>query len=134
MTAFIHSQPSTDQLPRRSAGVAAGDFVFATGNALDPSTGRRATTAQTITDEVRLCFAAIDDVLREAGLTRSHLVKTTCWVTDEAHRPEFIEAYRAECAVGVYPARVTMEAGLPGQCRIAIEAVACGSTPRGENC
>jgi 2-iminobutanoate/2-iminopropanoate deaminase len=127
MPTFISTESQNETYPRRSSGVTVGDFTFATVTALDPATGRRASSAVTITDEIRLCFASIDDVLGQAGLTRSDLVKTTCWVSDDAHRSEFLEAYLAECAPGVYPERVTMRVGLPGDCRVAIEAVAARS-------
>ncbi|MFG2658479.1 RidA family protein [Streptomyces sp. NPDC048425] len=127
MPTFISTATHNEKRPRRSTGVTVGDFTFATVTALDPATGRRAGDTVTITDEIRRCFASIDDVLGQAGLTRADLIKTTCWVSDDAHRPEFLEAYLSECAPGVYPERVTMRAGLPGDCRVAIEAVAARS-------
>ncbi|WP_425839923.1 RidA family protein [Streptomyces fractus] len=127
MPTFISSTSQDERRPRRSSGVTVDNFTFATVTATDPATGRRAADAATVTDEVRRCFASLDDVLRQAGLSRGDLVKTTCWLSDDAYRAEFIDAYRAECAPGVHPQRVTMRAGLPGGCRVAIEAVAARS-------
>lgn len=106
------------------AGVLVGDYLLATGTAADRLTGRVAPGISTIAEELGRCFEVLDTALGEAGMSRSDLVKTTCWITDEEHRAEFISAYRDACADGVYPARVTMVAGLPGNCRVAIEAVA----------
>ncbi|GHB73816.1 hypothetical protein GCM10010377_75280 [Streptomyces viridiviolaceus] len=127
MPTFISAESQNETHPRRASGVTVGDFTFAGVSALDPVTGRRAASAVTIRDEIRHCFASLDEVLRQAGLTRSDLLKTTCWVSDDAYRTEFIEAYLAECVPGVYPARVTLRAGIPGDCRVAIEAVAARS-------
>lgn len=110
--------------PIQASGVVVDGYLLATGTALDPATGQRSSAVETITDEVAHCFAVIDDVLGQAGMSRADLVKTTCWITDESYRQEFIEAYRDQCAPGVFPARVTMVAGLPGGCRVTIEAVA----------
>ena len=124
MPTFISTESQTQSQPKRSPGVTVGDLTFLSATALDPATGRRAGSASSVTDEVRHCFASLDEVLHQAGLTRADLVKTTCWVSDDAHRAEFIEAYRLECAEGVFPQRVTMRVGLPGGCRVAIDAIA----------
>ncbi|MFT4085421.1 MAG: RidA family protein [Nocardioides sp.] len=109
---------------RPAVGVLVDGYLLATGTALDPATGRVPDDITSLTDEVARCFAALDVALSEAGMSRADLVKTTCWLADEADRAEFIPAYRDQCAAGVYPARCTMVAGLPGGARVAIEAVA----------
>ncbi|MFA3878013.1 RidA family protein [Streptomyces sp. MMCC 100] len=127
MPTFISAESQNETHPRRVSGVTVGDFTLAVVSALDPATGRRAASAVTIRDEIHHCFASLDEVLHRAGLTRSDLLKTTCWVSDDAYRAEFIEAYLAECVPGVYPERVTLRAGVPGDCRVVIEAVAARS-------
>ena len=118
----IPSQNETS--PRRSSGVTAGEFTFLSLTALDPETGARDASAVTVADEVEILFQRADAVLAEAGLSRKDLVKSTCWISDESHRFDFIYAYRDRCADGAYPQRITMSAGLPADCRCAIEFVA----------
>lgn len=124
MSEFISIPAHAETLPRRSSGATAGGFTFLTVTALDPGTGKRVAEAETVADEVKVLFRRADEILAEAGLTRKDLVKSTCWISDEAHRFEFLYAYRDECAEGVYPQRITMTVGLPSDCRGAIEFVA----------
>lgn len=125
MTEFINTLAETG--PRRSSGATVGDLTFLTVTALDPETGKRVPEAGTVAEEVEVLFARADAVLAEAGLTRRDLVKSTCWVSDEEHRFDFIYAYREQCAEGVYPQRITMSLGLPSDARCAIEFVAAKS-------
>lgn len=124
MSEFISVPTQQEVEPRRSSGATAGGFTFATVTALDPETGRRAAEAGTVAEEVALLFARLDEILAEANLTRVDLVKSTCWISDEDHRFDFIYAYRDHCADGVYPQRITMSVGLPADCRGAIEFIA----------
>jgi 2-iminobutanoate/2-iminopropanoate deaminase len=107
-----------------SSGVAAGGYAFAAGMALDYATLRRTAAAASIADEVRICLDRIATTLGRGGFALSDVVKTTCWLSDEAHRAEFLVAYREVFAPGPYPARVTLVAGLAGDCRVEIDAVA----------
>ncbi|MCB1273881.1 MAG: RidA family protein [Leucobacter sp.] len=124
MTKHISIPDHNETSPKRSSGATAGAFTFVTVDALDPETGRRVAEADTIENEVKVLFKRADAALAEAGLSRKDLVKSTCWISDEAHRFDFLYAYRDECATGVYPQRITMSVGLPGDCRGAIEFVA----------
>ncbi len=124
MSQFISIPTLPETSPQRSSGSIAGEFTFITVTALDPSTGTRASSTVTIEDEVALLWERADAVLAEAGLSRRDLVKSTCWVSDDEFRFPFVYAYRDQCADGVYPQRVTMVAGLPADCRCAIEFVA----------
>ncbi|MFT4233169.1 MAG: hypothetical protein QM606_10400 [Leucobacter sp.] len=107
-----------------TTGATAGGFTFLTVTALDPATGKRVPEAGSVADEVKVLFERADEILAEAGLGRENLVKSVCWISDEAHRFDFLYAYRDQCAEGVYPQRITMSVGLPGDCRGAIEFVA----------
>lgn len=107
-----------------SSGVASDVFVYAAGLALDPKTLRRRADAVTVGDETRICLENIGKILAEAGLTLRHVVKTTCYVRDESHRFEFIEAYKAAFDPGPYPARCSFVLGLAADLRVQIEAVA----------
>jgi 2-iminobutanoate/2-iminopropanoate deaminase len=99
-------------------------LVFASASALDPATQRRVPEAESLRDEVRVCLERLERRLGDAGLTLRDLAKVTCWVGDEAHRMEFIYAYRDLLAPAPYPSRATFSTGLPGDCRVQIDAIA----------
>ncbi|WP_033294114.1 RidA family protein [Amycolatopsis jejuensis] len=107
-----------------SSGTGTESLVYAAGLAMDPDTMRRRADAVTIADEVRICLENIGLILRDAGLGRSDIVKTTCYLRDDAYRREFIEAYRAAFGEGPYPARCTFVLGIASDLRVQIEAVA----------
>jgi 2-iminobutanoate/2-iminopropanoate deaminase len=110
-----------------SSGAAAGDYVFAAGMALDFGTLKRRSDAVSVSDEVRLCLDSIERVLGLAGATLGDIVKTTCWLSDESDRAEFLAAYKHRFGDGPYPARATLVAGLAGECRVQIDALAMRS-------
>ena len=107
-----------------SSGTGTEVLVFAPGLAIDADTMKRRESAVTIADEVRCCFENISDILAEAGLGISDIVKTTCYLQEEEYRMEFIEAYKAALGDGPYPARNTFVLGIASNCRVQIEAVA----------
>jgi len=109
-----------------SSGAIVGDYAFVAGMALGEDV-RRLPEAETIADEVRICLGQIENGLAEAGCTLRDVVKTTCWLSDDSYRAEFIEAYREAFAPGPYPARVTLVAGIAGDCRVEIDAIAMKS-------
>ncbi|MFG2658506.1 RidA family protein [Streptomyces sp. NPDC048425] len=107
-----------------SAGAVTDRFVFTAASAIDPVTMRRVPEAGTLHDEVRVCLRRIEKTLAEAGLTLKDLTKVTCWVSEEKYRLEFAYAYRDLMAPGPYPSRGLFVIGLPGDCRVQIEAIA----------
>lgn len=107
-----------------SSGTATDSLVFAPGIALDRATLQRRSDAVTIADEVRIVFEHIDLILAEAGLSRSSIVKTTCYLSSDDYRPEFIAAYKHEFGDGPYPARCTFVVGLAADARVQIDAIA----------
>lgn len=107
-----------------SSGAATEVFVYAAGLALDPNTLRRRADADTVGAETRICLRNIKAILAGTGLTLRHVVKTTCYLSNEAHRGEFIAAYREVFDPGPYPARCTFVLGLAADLRVQIEAVA----------
>lgn len=127
MAKFINLPTHNETHPKRSSGVTVGDLTFATVTALDPETGRSAAADMAPKEEVAFVFSRADEVLAQAGLTRKDLVKATCWIASEDERIEILTAYRAQCAEGVFPQRITMSVGLPADCRVAIEFIASPS-------
>jgi 2-iminobutanoate/2-iminopropanoate deaminase len=114
-----------DVVAARPDGDGAGRApVFAVGTALDPATGRRRGDSASVADETRACLLGIEAELAAAGLSLRDVVKTTCTLSHEEHRFEFIAAYREAFDPGPYPARCTIVAGLPADLRVQVEAVA----------
>jgi 2-iminobutanoate/2-iminopropanoate deaminase len=121
---FLNTDENIAARTGASAGAVAGGYVFAAGMAIDWNSLQRSRGAETVADEVRMCLAEIEAILGRAGCTLRDVVKTRCFISDEAHRPEFTAAYRAVFEPGPYPARATMVAGLQAECRIQIDAIA----------
>ena len=107
-----------------SSGAASDDLVFVCGIAIDSATMSRLPAGGSIADETNLVLDLIADHLRQSGCTLADVVKTTCYVSDESYRMEFIAAYRERFAPGPYPARCTFSIGLAGDCRVQIDAIA----------
>lgn len=107
-----------------SAGAVAGDVVFAATMALDFDKLERKQEAETIADETRICLEELESVLARAGCTLRDVVKTTCYLSDESYRMEFVGAYQQVFDPGPYPARTTLTVGIAGDCRVEIDAVA----------
>ncbi|ORA82725.1 RidA family protein [Mycobacterium malmoense] len=107
-----------------SSGTATEVFVYAAGLAMDPETMRRREDAASIADETRICLENICTILAEAGLGLRDIVKTTCYVRDEAYRFEFIDAYKKAFGDGPYPARNSFVLGIASDLRVQIEAIA----------
>jgi 2-iminobutanoate/2-iminopropanoate deaminase len=106
-----------------SQGIAAGGFVFASGQiALDPATGQL--VAGDVRAQTRRVLDNLRAVLETAGSSLDQVVKTTVFL---AHLSDFAamnEVYAAYFA-GAPPARSTVPvAELPPGALIEIEAVA----------
>jgi 2-iminobutanoate/2-iminopropanoate deaminase len=99
-------------------------FVYASSLAIDVETMRRVPEAGTIAQETDVVLDRIAARLAHAGLALRDVVKTTCYVSDDAYRMDFVAAYKERFAPGPYPARVTVVLGLAGDCRVQVEAVA----------
>lgn len=107
-----------------SSGTATDSLVFTAGLALDPVTLRRRSDVSSIGEETTAAIENIRTVLREAGLDLQDIVKTTCYLSDDSYRSEFMAAYTRAFGEGPYPARCTFVIGLVADIRVQIEAVA----------
>jgi enamine deaminase RidA (YjgF/YER057c/UK114 family) len=114
-----------------SHGAATKDYVFAGGMALDHTTNLRHPDAVTIADETRMVLEEIRQVLELAGATLADVVKTTCFLSDEAYRVEFWTTYKEVFGEGPYPARSTFVVGIAAGCRVEIDAIAYRPGRRG---
>lgn len=106
-----------------SQGVAAGDFVFYSGQIpLDPSTGELVPGG--IESQTRRVMANMKESLAAANLDFSHVVKTTIYLTDLGDFATVNGIYGGFFS-GICPARATVQvAALPKGANIEIEWVA----------
>jgi 2-iminobutanoate/2-iminopropanoate deaminase len=106
-----------------SAGIAAGGFVFVSGQLpVDPGTGALCTG--TIGDMTRQSLRNVIAVLEAAGSSADRIVKTTVFLADLGDFAAVNEAYAAFFE-GEPPARSCVQvARLPRDARIEIEAIA----------
>ncbi|BCA80066.1 RidA family protein [Desulfuromonas sp. AOP6] len=117
----------TDKAPAAigpySQGVAAGDFVFYSGQIpLEPASGELVSGG--IDKQTRQVMANMGEALAAAGLDFSHVVKTTIYLTDLADFT-VVNGIYGEFFSGIYPARATVQvAALPKGAAIEIEWVA----------
>jgi 2-iminobutanoate/2-iminopropanoate deaminase len=105
-----------------SQAVKTESFLFCAGQlGLVPATGQLA--AGGIEAETRQVLANIDAVLKAAGLTRASVVKSTVFMADLAEfglmNPIYQDFFKSN-----FPARSTVQVGLPKGARIEIEVTA----------
>lgn len=105
-----------------SQAVKIGAFLFCAGQlGLDPVSGNLA--AGGVEAETRQVLANIDAVLKAAGLTREHVVKSTVFMVDLKEFP-LMNAIYSDFFKANFPARSTVQVGLPKGARIEIEVIA----------
>ena len=106
-----------------SAGIAAGSFVFVSGQLpVDPKSGALCTG--TIGDMTRQSMRNVIAVIEAAGSSADKIVKTTVFLSDLNDFAAVNEAYAAFFE-GEPPARSCVQvARLPRDARIEIEAIA----------
>ena len=118
---------TSDAAPRAigpySQAISAGGFVFCSGQIpLDPSTG--ALVPGTIADQTRQVLRNLGEVLRAAGLSYEHVVRTTVYLADLEDFAA-MNAVHGEFFTDPAPARATVQAArLPRDSRVEIDAIA----------
>ncbi|NBO48409.1 MAG: RidA family protein [Chitinophagia bacterium] len=103
--------------------VMANGFLFISGQiAINPSNGEMEAT--TITEETEQVMKNLDAILIEAGMTFSHVVKTTIFLSDISHFSTVNEVY-AKFFQSEHPARETVAVkGLPKGVNVEISMIA----------
>jgi 2-iminobutanoate/2-iminopropanoate deaminase len=125
MTTFINFDDADLSRYGLSAGAVAGNLVFAGAMALDLDTLQRVPEAKTIADETRICLRELERTLAEAGCTLKDLLKVNCYLTEDEYRTEFWATYDEIFApLGTRAVRLTQVAGVAGDCRVELDAVA----------
>jgi len=119
---------SSDQAPKAigpySQAVDLGDLVFLSGQIpLDPATGQ-VVGAGDIQAQTERVLQNVQGVLKTAGLTMAHVVRTTVYMVDLAEFARMNEVY-AKYFPSEPPARSTVQVvALPRGARVEIDAVA----------
>ena len=101
--------------------VVSGDLVYTAGQVAFDASGTL--VAGGIAEQTTKVLANLRACLLAAGCTLDDVVKVNVFLVDLAEFDSFNEVYRAAFAEP-YPARTTVQAGLPGGIRVEIEAVA----------
>jgi 2-iminobutanoate/2-iminopropanoate deaminase len=103
--------------------VLAGNFLFISGQiAINPENGELMTSS--IADETNQVMKNISNILREASMDFSHVVKTSIFLSDMTFFAEVNEIY-ARFFSDNYPARETVAVkGLPKNVNIEISMIA----------
>ena len=104
----LHSDKAPKALGPYSQAIVAGGLVFASGQVpIDPATGNFVEGG--IKEQTKPSLTTVSNVLAEAGIDRSHVVKTTVFLSDmdnfaamnEVYATFFSEPYPARSAVAV---------------------------------
>ena len=104
----LHSDKAPKALGPYSQAIVAGGFVFASGQVpIDPATGNFVEGG--IKEQTKQSLTNVSNVLAEAGIDLSHVVKTTVFLSDmdnfaamnEVYATFFSEPYPARSAVAV---------------------------------
>ena len=104
----LHSDKAPKPLGPHSQAIVAGGLVFASGQVpIDPATGNFVEGG--IKEQTKQSLTNVSNVLAEAGIDLSHVVKTTVFLSDmdnfaamnEVYATFFSEPYPARSAVAV---------------------------------
>lgn len=119
----LHSGKAPKALGPYSQAIVAGGFVFASGQVpIDPQTG--CFVKGGVKEQTRQSLTNVSNVLAEAGIDLSHVVKTTAFLSDMDNFAAMNEVY-AEFFREPYPARSAVAVKtLPKNALVEIEVVA----------
>jgi 2-iminobutanoate/2-iminopropanoate deaminase len=107
-----------------SQAVIAGNILYTSGQiAIDPKTNELVTG--NIEDETKMVMENLGAILKEAGLTFEHVVKTSIFIGDMNNFAKINEVYGTYFDPETAPARETVEvANLPKYVNVEISAIA----------
>lgn len=126
MKTIINTNNAPAPIGPYSQAVVAGDLIFVSGQvAINPATGEL--VLDDIKTETTLVMENIKAILTEAGITFSHIVKTTIFLKDMASFAQVNEVYGSYFTDN-FPARETVAvAGLPKNVNVEISVTALKS-------
>lgn len=123
MRSPVHSDHAPRAIGPYSQAVRAGQFLFLSGQTpIDPATGNL--VEGDVAAQTRRVFTNLGEVLKAAGLSFDHVVKTSVFLADMNDFAVMNEVYGSYFKPP-YPARTTIQAArLPKDCRVEIDAIA----------
>ncbi len=106
-----------------SQAIRAGSFLFVSGQiALDPDTGTM--VEGDVSAQTRQVFHNLGEILKAAGASFDHVVRTTVYLADMNDFPVVNEIYATYFSAPA-PARATVQAArLPRDARVEIDLIA----------
>ena len=108
--------------PYSQAIVADGPTVYVSGQGpVDPETGEF--QFGSFREQAELTFQNISILLEAAGTSWAHVVKVGVFLADLGNFSEMNEIYQSYVQ-DPYPARTTVQAGLPAQMAIEVDCIA----------
>lgn len=119
----LHSDNAPKALGPYSQAIEVNGFVFTSGQIpIDPATDNFVEGG--IKEQTRQSLTNVQNVLKEAGIDLSHVVKTTVFLSDMGNFAEMNEVY-AEFFIQPFPARSAVAVKtLPKGALVEIECVA----------
>ena len=119
----LHTDKAPKALGPYSQAIEANGFIFASGQVpIDPDTNEFAEGG--IKEQTRQSLTNAQNILKEAGIDLSHVVKTTVFLSDMANFTAMNEVY-AEFFKEPYPARSAVAVKtLPKGALVEIECIA----------
>lgn len=123
MKEIIHSDKGPKAIGPYSQAIRAGRYVFTSGQVgVDPETGKLVEGG--IQGQTAQVMKNLQTILGEAGLTLANVVKSTVFLSDMGHFPEFNATYGSFFEKDP-PARSTFQvAALPLGALVEIEMIA----------
>jgi 2-iminobutanoate/2-iminopropanoate deaminase len=113
--------------PYSQAIVADGPMVFISGQGpVDPATGELC--LGTFRQQAELVFQNIATLLEAAGASWANVVKVSVFLADLGDFAKMNEIYQAHLSLP-YPARTTVQAGLPPRMLIEVDCIAIVPSP-----
>ncbi len=114
-----------------SQAVRAGNTVYCSGQiGLDPQTGAMVGFPDDVEAETRQVLQNLQAVLKAAGATPTHVVRTTIYLTDLGHFTLVNGLYGEMFGTGILPARACVQvAALPKGARVEVDAIAVLAFP-----
>ena len=119
----LHTDKAPKALGPYSQAIEANGFIFASGQVpIDPDTNEFAEGG--IKEQTRQSLTNAQNILKEAGIDLSHVIKTTVFLSDMANFAAMNEVY-AEFFKEPYPARSAVAVKtLPKEALVEIECIA----------
>lgn len=117
----IYTNLAPEPVGPYSQAILAGNFLFCSGQiAINP--GTKTFLDDSIEVQTKQILKNIDALLKEAGLTKDDVIKTTCFLDDMKNFSVFNEIYSEYFTSE--PARSCVEAKLPKGAKAEIEVIA----------